>query len=98
MTKKLLLNNNLLIENDSESDDNVVWSPKKIKKQTYHDIVKINENYINISIIKKNKKKQVRITFNLNVELSNKKNKLISIDLDIDQSLYFQIAKELLKP
>ena len=98
MNKKLLLRNKLLIENDSESEDDVCWTPNIVtEKEKLNNIVTIQENYIDISIIKKKKEKHVRITFNLNVELNNKQSKSIEIDLDIDQNLFLLIAEELIK-
>ena len=55
----------------------------------------VNLNNFDIKIIKTNKEKKVRITLQLNILLSNKKTKIININLDINSKTYLKFAKKL---
>lgn len=53
-------------------------------------------NNFDIGIIQdKHNEKKVRITLKFNVILSNKKNEIICIDVDINRNTYLKIAEEL---
>jgi hypothetical protein len=82
---------------DSDNDDDQVQINNKEDKT-----LKLNElanlSNFNIKIVEsKDSGKKVRITLELNVMLDNKKNEVISIDLDINSSTYLKIAEELFK-
>jgi len=75
-------------DEDSNEDSNEENEDQVIEKN------KLTNFDINI-IESKNNEKKVRITLELN--LSSKKNEVISIDLDINSSTYLKIAEELFK-
>jgi hypothetical protein len=80
-------NNN---ENDDDDDDD--------DDETEISDVISNISSFNINIINnKHKGKKVRITLQLNVNLSNNKKELITIEVDINKTTYLKIAQELFK-
>lgn len=62
------------------------------------DNIDNNSNDIDINIIKDiNNKKKLRITLQLDMLPDDKKNKIINIDLDINNNTYMELFEELFK-
>jgi hypothetical protein len=76
---------------DSNSDENQLDNKEEnLLKEL------ANLSNFNIKIVEsKDGGKKVRITLELNVMLDNKKNEVISIDLDINSETYLKIAQDL---
>jgi hypothetical protein len=84
-------------ETEKDNEDSTTNSQNKLNNNDSCNIIS-NISSFNINIINdKNKGKKVRITLQLNVNLSNNKKELITIEVDINKTTYLKIAQELFK-
>jgi hypothetical protein len=97
-----LCDDNILCKNcgcNCNGEDYDEYYSEELDEESENEVTeKSNLSNFNINIIEsKDNEKKVRITIELNINIDNKKNEVLSIDLDINSTTYLKIAEELFK-